>query len=51
MEKKVMELANELREAGLNFIIVVEDKGIHSQSNIKGNSLLRDIAKMIKKIK
>ena len=51
MEEKIIKLADEIRKEGLNFIIVVEDKGIHSQSSIKGNSVLREIAKMIKNLK
>ena len=51
MKEKIIKLADELRKEGLNFIIVIEDEGIHSQWSIKGNSVLREIAKMIKNLK
>lgn len=43
-----MELANACREKGLNFVVAIEDDGIHSQSSVKGNSNLRQVARAVK---
>lgn len=49
VEEMVMVLADTLRKEGKNFVILVEDGEIHSQSSVKGNSLLRGVSDLIKK--
>lgn len=50
IEKMVMELSKKCRENGLNFIIVIEDNGIHDNYSVKGKTALREVVKTLKSI-
>lgn len=50
IEKLTMELAEACRTAGINFVIAVEDNGIHSQSSVKGKSALRELTNCLKEL-
>ena len=50
IEKLMMELGDKCRENKLNFMIVVEDKGIHSNHSVSGKSALRDLVKTLNSI-
>lgn len=44
------ELAKECREEGLNFIIAIEDGVIKSQHSVSGNTPLKEVVSVLKKI-
>lgn len=50
IETLTMELAKECREKGLNFVIAIEDNGIHNQCSVKGKTDLRQLVKVLKEI-
>lgn len=50
IEKLAMNLAKECREKGLNFVIAIEENGIHSQSSVKGKSLLGEVIEALKTV-
>lgn len=50
VEKLTMELTKACRDKGLNFVIAIEEKGIHSQSSVNGKSELRELVKVLKTI-
>lgn len=51
IEEMVTKLAEECREAKLNFVIAVEDDGIHDMTSIHGKTPLRGVANELKKLR
>lgn len=51
IETLTRQLAEACREAGLNFVIAIEDGGIRSQFSVKGKSVLRKLTDVLKTIK
>lgn len=49
IERLTVQLAQECRERGLNFVIVIEDKEIYNQYSVKGETVLREMVKVLKK--
>lgn len=50
VEKLTKELAKACREKGLNFVIAIEENGIHSQSSVNGKSELRELVNLLKRL-
>jgi hypothetical protein len=50
IEKMAMELSKKCRENGLNFMIVIEDGGIHDNYSVKGKTVLQELVKTLKTI-
>lgn len=50
VEELTKELAKACREKGLNFVIAIEENGIHSQSSVNGKSELRKLVNLLKTI-
>lgn len=49
LKEKFMELANDLRNEGLNFALILEkDNEVYSQHSIRGGSKLNEIKKDVK---
>lgn len=50
IEKMAIQLAKECNEKGFNFVIVIEDNGIHDQFSVNGKTALRELVEVLKKI-
>jgi hypothetical protein len=48
IEELAMELNEECRKNGVNFIIVIEDDGVNEMHSIRGNSELKPLVKVLK---